>query len=267
MLVGIVGYGTVGRATAALFRDVVIHDPPQGYEAARALSECAVVFLCVPTPASAGGSCDLTAVHEAAHQVVPLLSEKQVVAVRSTVPPGTVRQLQEMWPETHFASNPEFLRAHCWREDALRPARVIIGADTVYARQMLLKAYHQRLAGRVPYVVTDSLTAEFIKYAANCFLATKIAYACEVRQAAQRIGARYGDVVRAVALDPRIAGGDEWWLEGLVDECLPKDLAAFVEFLRQRQADSPLLKAVLKTKDGTMEARDLVRQGAGHPGR
>jgi UDP-glucose 6-dehydrogenase len=90
---------------------------------------------------------------------------------------------------------------------------VVIGADTVYSRQVLLSLYNSRLGRRAAYVVTDSVTAEFIKYAANCFLATKITYAQEIRKAARRIGAHYDDVVRAVGMDPRIGPGDEWFLD------------------------------------------------------
>ena len=169
------------------------------------------------------------------------------------MPPGTVRQLQETFPNTHFASNPEFLRADHLEEDSRHPWRVVIGADTVYSRQLLLKVYHSRLRRRVPYIITDSVTAEFIKYVANCFLATKIRYAQEIRKAAHRIGAHYEEVARAVSLDPRIGGGDEWFLEGLDDECLPKDLEAFVSFLRGLRSDRQLLETVLQLKDERLD--------------
>ena len=247
--VGIVGHGTVGQATALLFKDVAVYDPQKGHTDVAALARCPVSFVCVPTPTLGNGRCDLSFVYEAASQVAPILSDKQVLVIRSTVPPGTVRQLEESFPNTHFASNPEFLRAHRIAEDALRPPRVVIGADIVYSRQMLLKTYHSRLGRRASYVVTDSVTAEFIKYAANCFLATKITYAQEIRKAARGIGAHHEDVVRAVGLDPRIGPGDEWFLDGLTDECLPKDLEAFVSLLRGWRADSRLLETVRQLKD------------------
>ncbi len=244
MPVGIIGYGTVGQATARLFEDVAIYDPPKGYEEASAVQHCEVLFVCLPTPTTSDGRCDLKTVYRALGLIAPQLSDSQVVAVRSTVPPFTVRRLQEAFPNTHFASNPEFLRAHRLEEDSLRPRRVVIGGDSVYARQVLLRAYHSRLGRRVPYLVTDSVTAEVIKYAANCFLATKILYAREIRAVAQRIGADYDEVVRALSLDPRIGGGEEWWLTGLHDECLPKDLDAFVNLLQSWQIDTELLETV-----------------------
>lgn len=244
MPVGIIGHGTVGQATARLFGDVVIYDPPKGYDGTSTLQHCQIVFVCLPTPTTSDGRCDLTEVYQALGVITPQLSESQVVAVRSTVPPGTVRQLQKAFPNTPFVSNPEFLRAHRAEEDSLQPSRVVIGGDSVYARQVLLRAYHARLKRRVPYLVTDSVTAELIKYAANGYLATKIAYARQIRAAAERIGANYDEVVRALSADSRIGGGEEWWLDGLHDECLPKDLEAFVNLLRSWQIDARLLATV-----------------------
>jgi UDPglucose 6-dehydrogenase len=255
---GIVGYGTVGQATALLFEDVAIYDPPKGYTDLSALARCTVSFVCVPTPTSTNGRCDLSFVYDAVSRVAPILSNNHVLVIRSTVPPGTVRQLQEGYPNTHLASNPEFLRAHRLEEDALSPSRVVIGADTVYSRQRLLKLYHSRLGRGVPYVITDSVTAEFIKYVANCFLATKITYAQEIRKATQHIGTHYEDVVRAVGLDPRIGQGDEWFLDGLNDECLPKDLEAFISLLRSWRTDSRLLETVLNLKDEPLRGRPVA---------
>ncbi|MFB3052885.1 MAG: hypothetical protein ACE1ZT_03355 [Dehalococcoidia bacterium] len=252
---GIVGNGTVGQATALLFEDVAIYDPPKGHPDLSALARCAVSFVCVPTPTSTNGRCDLSFVYDAVSQVAPILSNNHVLVIRSTVPPGTVRQLQEDYPNTHLASNPEFLRAHRLEEDALRPSRVVIGADSVYSRQVLLKLYHSRLGRGVPYVITDSVTAEFIKYVANSFLATKVTYAQEIRKATQHIGTHYEDVVRAVGLDPRIGPGDEWFLDSLNDECLPKDLEAFVSVLRSWRTDSRLLETVHDLKDDPLRGR------------
>jgi UDPglucose 6-dehydrogenase len=256
--VGIIGYGIVGQATARLFGEYVIYDPPKGHSDASLLCDCRVIFMTVPTPTMADGRCDLSALDEAAGSVAGLLSDRQVVAVRSTVTPGTVRQLQEQFPNTHFASNPEFLRAHRASEDALRPARVVIGADSVFARQTLLGAYYSRLGRDIPYLVTDSLTAEFIKYAANCFLATKITYAAEIRRAAEAVGARYADAVKALALDPRIGDGEEWWIGQVADECLPKDLDAFVHLLGDWKSDHRLLNRVLEINDRAAKAADRV---------
>lgn len=257
--VGIIGYGSVGRATELLFKKAVIFDPPKGYDDPTQLQKCPVSFVCVPTPTGRDGRCDLRLVHDAVKSVAPLLSDSQVLAIRSTVPPGTARQLQEEYSNTHIASNPEFLRSHRLKEDALRPFRVVIGGDSVYARQLLLRTYHSRLTRRVPYIVTDSITAELIKYIANSFLSVKISYAHQIRRAAARLGADYDEVVRAVGLDPRIGSGDEWFLDRLDDECLPKDLRAFVSLLRSWNTERWLLEAVLAHEEERFSIRMTER--------
>ncbi len=85
---GIVGYGTVGQATALLFEDVAIYDPPKGYTDLSALARCPVSFVCVPTPTLTDGRCDLSFVYDAVSQVAPILSDKHVLVIRSTVPPA-----------------------------------------------------------------------------------------------------------------------------------------------------------------------------------
>ena len=75
-------------------------------------------------------------------------------------------------------------------------------------------------------------------------LATKIVFGREIREASERIGANHHDVVKAMSLDPRIGGGEEWWRDGLYDECLPKDLDAFITWLRGWDVDRELLETV-----------------------
>jgi len=258
----------VGQATARLFKGAVIYDPPKGYRDPSVLAGCRVVFVCVPTPTLPDGRCDLSLLYGAIGDIAGHLNKDQVVAVRCTVPPGTTRQLQEAFAQAHFAANPEFVRAHRATEDALWPSRVVIGADSDYSRQMLLDIYRSRLGERASYVVTDSVTAEFIKYAANCFLATKILYGRLIRKAAQRLGADYEDVVRSLALDSRIGGGEEWWLESLQDECLPKDLTAFVNLLRRWRTERRLLETALEIKnEGLARERALPAGGSKIHGR
>lgn len=261
MRVGIVGYGVVGQATARLFKSAATYDPPKGYADPSVVARCRVVFVCVPTSTLPDGRCDLSLLYGAIGDIAGHLNKDQVVAVRSTVPPGTTRQLQEAFAQAHFAANPEFLRAHRATEDSLQPSRVVIGADSAYSRQTLLDIYRSRLGERVPYVLTDSVTAEFIKYAANCFLATKVLYGRPIRKAAQRLGVDYEDVVRALALDPRIGGGEEWWLEGLRDECLPKDLTAFVSLLRRWRTERRLLETLLEIENGGLARERALSAG------
>jgi len=236
MKIGVVGYGIIGQATASLFQDVVIYDPCKGYHDTSVLGNCALVFVCVPTP-TVNGRNDLTILQTVLTKLIPHLSG-QVVCIRSTILPGTTRSLQQRWPQTAFAFNPEFLRAHHAFEDALNPHRVVISADTKWIGDVVADAYRASRARITKLIITDSITAEMIKYASNCFLAMKITYANEIFDACNALGVDYEQVRQGMSLDPRIGDSDELDINpngrGFRDECLPKDLDAFISFLTER---------------------------------
>jgi len=161
-----------------------------------------------------------------------------VVCIRSTVLPGTTRKLQQSCPQTAFAYNPEFLRAHRAFKDVIKPYRVVIGADDKVIRDRVADAYRASRAHIPRLVITNSITAEMIKYAANCFLAMKITYANEIFDVCKALGINYEQVRQGISLDPRIGNGDELVVDpsyrGFRDECLPKDLDAFISFLTEQ---------------------------------
>lgn len=236
MKVGIIGYGIIGQATASLFQDVVVYDPLKGYHDTSGLSNCDLVFVCVPTP-TVNGRSDLTTLQTVLAELIPQLSD-QVVCIRSTILPGTTKNLQQRWPQTAFAYNPEFLRAHRAFEDALKPYRVVVGADAKWIRETIAKVYKASRACIPRLIITDSITAEMIKYVANCFLAMKITYANEIFDACNALGVNYEQVRQGISLDPRIGDGDELVVDpnsrGFRDECLPKDLDAFIGFMAEQ---------------------------------
>ncbi|HEY8490679.1 MAG TPA: hypothetical protein VIO14_06770 [Dehalococcoidia bacterium] len=265
---GVVGYGVVGQATAHLFGGAAVYDPAKGFDDPAVLADCPVIFLCVPTPTVHGRN-DLSLLHHALAALAPVLREGQVLAVRSTVLPGTMRALGARYPRLRFAANPEFLRSHRAFQDALRPYRTVVGADDPGTAEAVVRAYRARLPADTPFVVTDSVSAELIKYAANAFLATKIAYAHEVWAAAQRLGADYGAVSTALGLDPRIGAGEELVVDpddpGFSDECLPKDLAAFVTFLAELGLPARLPRAAGAVNDAVRGRQDPLA-GVGEEG-
>lgn len=244
--IGVVGYGVVGQATAYLFGGAAVYDPAKGFSDPRVLADCTVVFLCVPTPTVHGRN-DQSLLDEALAALLPVLQNGQVLALRSTVLPGTVRALQARYPFLRLTSNPEFLRAHRAFADATRPYRVVIGADDPAAAEAVAHAYRRRLPPETPFVLTDSMTAELIKYASNVYLAAKISYAHEIWEAALRLSADYEAIREAMGLDPRIGPGDELAVDpdhlGFDDECLPKDLTAFATFLDELGLPAYLARA------------------------
>lgn len=232
--IGIAGYGVIGQAVAHLFKNVAIYDPLKGWEDPSALKHCPVTFLCLPTPTIDGHN-DLSFLLHTLDTLAPHLGPENILAIRSTVLPGTVRRLQSEYKGLRFASNPEFLRGHQAFHDILHPHRIIIGADIPAVGQQLKQLYQSRLGNGVPVVLTDTATAEIIKYASNCYLAMKVSFAEELREICQNLAVEFKMVAEGMALDPRIGGGEELLRvdgdRGFTDECLPKDLESFVKFV------------------------------------
>ncbi len=133
-----------------------------------------------------------------------------VVVTKSTVPVGTGREvariIREARPTADFdvASNPEFLREGSAIGDFMRPDRVVIGAESDLAREVIRRLYRPLYLIETPIVFTSIETAELIKYAANTFLATKITFINEIADLCEKVGANVNDVARGIGLDGRI---------------------------------------------------------------
>src|SRR5215467_10749923 len=145
------------------------------------------VFIAVGTPSRRGdGHADLSYVFAAAEAIGRALSGPAVVVTKSTVPVGTGYRVAEILrgirPEggIEVAANPEFLREGSAIADFMRPDRVVIGAETDRAREVMRTLYRPLYLIETPIVFTDIATAELIKYAANAFLATKITFINEI---------------------------------------------------------------------------------------
>ncbi|MBI2846624.1 MAG: hypothetical protein HYX82_01940 [Chloroflexi bacterium] len=257
MRIGIVGYGTIGKATASIFPEFVVYDPYKGYPDVGLLGQCDVVFVCVPTPTIVDKQ-DLSIVKRSLVEIGPALQPGRVIAIRSTVLPGTTLRLQKEYPHLILAANPEFLRSHRAMDDAREPFRIVIGAEHPQARRLLVDAYRESMAVDVNrrLILTDSVTAELIKYAANCYLAMKISYFNEMYDICQGLGADYETLRTALGMDIRIASGEETTVDprsrGFDDECLPKDLDAFIGFLLEKRASATMFQ-------GTAEVNNQVR--------
>jgi UDPglucose 6-dehydrogenase len=153
------------------------------------------------------------------------------VVGKSTVPVGTAdrlaRRLRATAPDADIAWNPEFLREGCAVQDTLRPERIVAGVRAAHAGERLRDIYAPLLAGGMPFIVTDTATAELVKLASNSFLATKVSFINAMAEICDATGADVLTLAEAMGADSRI--GSRFLAPGLGfgGSCLPKDIRAF----------------------------------------
>ena len=195
------------------------------------------VFIAVGTPSRRGdGHADLSYVYSAAEEISDSLTGHTVIVTKSTVPVGTgdeiERRIVQRRPDLRVGedfdvvSNPEFLREGSAIEDFMRPDRVVVGAHSDYARDILRKLYRPLFLRDTPVLFTDRCTAELTKYASNAFLATKITFINEIANLCEAVGANVQDVARGMGLDGRIGQKFLHAGPGFGGSCFPKDTIA-----------------------------------------
>ena len=270
--ISIIGSGIVGRAVGRVFIEcgynVIFYDTnesslnpltPQGYKTSQDLKKTILStnlsFICVPTPTN-NGYFDSSQLKKICSEMVGTLDFKEdyhLIIIKSTVLPGVIENL-ELNPERQncgFCLNPEFLRSEDPEEDFKNSKFIIIGGFDERA-SLTLKAFYEdfkkRVKGEFEIVSTDPRTAAMIKYVSNCLLATKISFFNEIHELCTKLGVNTEFVIRYTLTD-RVST-PEWYrrrflLHGFQDECLPKDLDAFITFC---ESFNPSLKTeILKS--------------------
>lgn len=225
-------------------------------ELAPAVAGVEAVFIAVGTPTRRGdGHADLRYVYAAADQVARALTGYAVIITKSTVPVGTSRRIAEIVrsarPDLEFdvASNPEFLREGSAIGDFMRPDRVVIGAESERARDVLRTLYRPLYLIEAPIVFTNIETAELTKYAANAFLAMKVTFINEMADLCEKVGADVHDVARGIGLDGRIGRKFLHPGPGYGGSCFPKDTLALVRTAQDYGAPSRLVEATVAVND------------------
>ena len=242
-----------------------------GDDIAAAVAGAEAVFIAVGTPTRRGdGHADLSYVYEAVEQVARVLTGYTVIVTKSTVPVGTGRRIRELLTEVRpdlevdVASNPEFLREGSAIGDFMRPDRIVIGAETERAREVLRLLYRPLYLIEAPILFTGLETAELIKYAANSFLAMKVTFINEMADICERAGADVHDVARGIGLDGRIGRKFLHPGPGFGGSCFPKDTLAMVRIAQDYGAPSRLIEAVVAVNDARkagMAARIVAAAG------
>ncbi|OBG62615.1 UDP-glucose 6-dehydrogenase [Mycobacterium sp. E188] len=208
-----------------------------------------VIFIAVPTPMSESGAADLTHVYSVAADIGTHMDRYKVVIDKSTVPVGTadvVRSIISKKTEHDFdvVSNPEFLKQGKAIADFMHPDRIVVGTDSQRALDIMRELYGPFLRTFHPLIAIDVRSAEMSKYAANCFLATKISFINEISNLCDKAGADISAVREAIGADNRI--GYEFLFPGIGygGSCLPKDVRALLNTANLLGSYMHLLNAV-----------------------
>lgn len=226
----------------------------------KTIKDALVIFIAVGTPPKDDGSADLTYVEDVAGSIARNLNGYKVIVTKSTVPVGTGEKIRKIILEVNkkgvdpesrlgqafdIVSNPEFLREGSAIEDFMRPNRVVIGASSDRAVEIMKELYRPLYLIETPFVITNVESAEMIKYASNAFLATKISFINEVANICERVGADIHAVAKGMGLDHRIGSKFLHPGPGYGGSCFPKDTQAIEQIARKNGYNFEIVEAVI----------------------
>lgn len=239
-----------------------------------------VIFIAVGTPEKQSGEADLSQVIDVAEDLLKYIDGYKVIVMKSTVPVGTVELVCSILKrgkvegrDFDIVANPEFLREGKGLYDFFHPTRIIIGANSEKAKEMMRRLYAPFIGPQsnvqsqesnpdsnpptlnveartdVPIVETDIASAQMIKYASNAFLATRISFINEIASICERVGADVREVAKGMGYDSRI--GHEYLEAGIGfgGPCLEKDLKALIRIAENNDYEPRFLNAVLEKNE------------------
>jgi UDPglucose 6-dehydrogenase len=260
--VGVIGAGFVGESQAYAFAptaDVRIFDidPTRATHTLEETLEQDFIFVALPTPMKRDGSQDLSIIENFFASVSGW--KESTFILKSTVLPGTTARLEREY-DLNIVFCPEFLTEKTAKLDMLTQARIVIGGSNPLSLVHVKRLFESRF-GKKHYVVTDSTSAEFIKYMANNFLTVKTAFMNEYYDLVERVGGNWEDVVEGFVADPRIGnshtsvpGHDG--KRGFGGTCFPKDINAIIDFSKEVGVSMNTLSAAWNTNLRVRPERD-----------
>jgi UDPglucose 6-dehydrogenase len=256
IIIGIVGYGYVGKAFCNFFKNyykILIYDPM--YYMTNSQEEinnqCQYAFICVPTPSNEDGSCNISMVEES----VKWLTVPNIL-IKSTVEPGTTKALSDKY-QKKVAFSPEYIgenkywSPHKFMTDVKETPFFIFGGETDLCEKFI-NLYQTITGPDKSYHITDSLTAETIKYVENSFYATKVAFCNELYDLCKKTGISYNKVREMWLLDPRMNKSFTSVFpdnRGFGGKCFPKDVKAFLKYSQNNNSNLSILDSVIKSND------------------
>ena len=192
-----------------------------------------IAFLAVGTPPTESGEADLSYLFAAAEQAIANANENLILVIKSTVPVGTGDKLKKLVKEKSskkifVVNNPEFLKEGAAITDFLKPDRIVIGFEEAFAGEKMDELYAPLVRQGNPIIKMSNLSAELTKYAANCFLATKISFINDIAKLCDLTGADIEEVRKGITSDQRIGKHFLYPGPGYGGSCFPKDVQALI---------------------------------------
>ncbi|WP_341221460.1 UDP-glucose/GDP-mannose dehydrogenase family protein [Polaribacter atrinae] len=237
-----------------------------------AISDAEIVFIAVGTPMGDDGSADLQYVLAVAKSIGETMQKRLIVVDKSTVPIGTAdkvkatiqAELDKRGEAIEFSvvSNPEFLKEGAAIDDFMKPDRVVIGADSDYAFELMKQLYSPFFRTHDRFITMDIRSAEMTKYAANTMLATKISFMNEIANICERVGADANMVRIGIGSDKRIGYSFIYPGAGYGGSCFPKDVKALKKIAEENGYKANLIESVENVNDAQklVIANKIVRR-------
>ena len=241
MQIGIVGQGYVGTAVKEVFskhyktNTFDLNGDCTCTDIEDLVDKSDIIFVCVPTPMKKDGSCDTSIVENVVkdiNETVNCNQDGKIVAIKSTIPPGTTNRLNKESKNISVIFNPEFLTEANFIEDFKNQDRIIIGGPR--PATSIMKMIYSKAFPNAHIIKTGSITAEMVKYTTNTFLATKVSFANEIKMVCDKLNIDYDKVVEYAVHDERL-GKSHWAVLGpdgklgFGGSCFPKDLNALIK--------------------------------------
>ncbi len=259
MNIGVVGQGYVGTAVKTIFEKYYdvdsydLHKDSSCDSLAALVGKTTILFVCLPTPMNKNGSCNIDIVKNTIIEIDKICSnikQNKIIAIKSTVPPGTTSMLNDICDALDIIFNPEFLTEANFIDDFKNQDRIIIGGDK--KPSTLLREIYSIVFKNATIVETNSKTAEMVKYLTNSFLATKVSFANEMKMVCDSMDINFDKVVEYATYDKRL-GKSHWAVPGpdgklgFGGSCFPKDINALIHIAKELNIKENVLSAVWDT--------------------
>lgn len=260
--IGIIGKGFVGNAVYNGFSgqtgfdsDMYIYDkdPKKSVNSLdEVVSNSDFIFISVPTPSNADGTINVDNIYSVINDInAENHRTKPIILIRSTIVPGTTRDISEKFPDLKLVFNPEFLTERTANFDFISQSRIVLGGDNDNV-EAVADLYTSRFGKSIPVIKTDFESAELIKYMNNTFFATKVSFMNEMFKLAESVGASWDDAIEGFLRDGRVGhshsqvpGHDGKF--GFGGSCFPKDVQALLHFADSRGINLNVLEGTWKT--------------------